>query len=170
MAELPPGVVAAIDGKTARRSYDRAGQKGAIPRVSARATQQSRTLGQVKTDEKSTEITAIPQLVVGHRQTHAGGISPPRYHISSRAAPAEQLLAAIRSHWRSENSRRWTLDLSFREDLCRVGKDNGPQHINPLRQIGHNLLQNEQTRKVGSQGKRRNAGWDENYLLKVLLG
>ena len=40
----------------------------------------------------------------------------------------------------------------------------------PLRQIGHNSLQNEQTRKVGSQGKRRNAGWDENYLLKALLG
>ena len=59
IAELLPGEVVAIDGKTARRSYDRAGKKGAIHRVSAWATQQTLTLGQVKTDEKSNEITAI---------------------------------------------------------------------------------------------------------------
>ncbi len=63
IAEVLPGEVVAIDGKTARRSYDRAGKKGAIHMVSAWATQQSLTLGQVKTDEKSNEITAIPQLL-----------------------------------------------------------------------------------------------------------
>ena len=60
--------------------------------------------------------------------------------------------------------------MSFREEMCRARKDNGPQNINALRQIGHNLLKNERTLKVGIQGNRRNAGWDENYLLKVLLG
>ena len=279
IAELRPGEVVAIDGKTARRSYDRAGKKGAIHMVSAWATQQTLTLGQVKTDEKSNEITAIPQLlelldlhgcivtidamgcqreiaqqiteggadyvlavkenqgqlhegirdlfegaealgfdgvpydhdqtvdkghgrvehrecwvitdpdcldyldpqgqwpqlkaairVVGHRTTSAGGASPPRYYISSLAGSAEQLLAAIRGHWSIENSLHWTLDVSFREDLCRVRKDHGPQNINTLRQIGHNLLKNERTLKVGIQGKRLNAGWDEDYLLKVLLG
>ncbi len=66
IAELLPGEVVAIDGKTARRSYDRAGKKGAIHRVSAWATQQTLTLGQVKTEEKSNEITAIPQLLELH--------------------------------------------------------------------------------------------------------
>ena len=42
--------------------------------------------------------------------------------------------------------------------------------MNILRQIGHNLLQNETTLKVGIRGKRFNAGWDEDYLLIVLLG
>ena len=68
IAELLPGEVVAIDGKTARRSYDRAGKKGAIPRVSppeAEATQNTLTLGQVKTDEKSNEITAIPSASGG---------------------------------------------------------------------------------------------------------
>ncbi|CAI8026375.1 Uncharacterized protein in dhlA 3'region (Fragment) [Geodia barretti] len=63
IAELLPGEVVAIDGKTARRSYDRAGSKGAMHLVSAWATQNTLTLGQVRTAEKSNEITAIPQLL-----------------------------------------------------------------------------------------------------------
>lgn len=108
--------------------------------------------------------------VVGHRTTAEGDASQPRYYITSLAESAEQLLAAIRGHWSIENSLHWTLDMSFREDQRRVRKDHGPQNINTLRQIGHNLLKNEQTLKVGIQGKRLNAGWDEDYLLKVLLG
>ena len=60
--------------------------------------------------------------------------------------------------------------MTFREDQCRVRKDNGPQNINTLRQMGHNLLKNETTLKVGIQGKRLSAGRDEDYLLKVVLG
>ena len=57
IAELLPGEVVAIDGKTARRSYDRPCM------VSAWATRNTLTLGQVRTEEKSNEITAIPQLL-----------------------------------------------------------------------------------------------------------
>ena len=105
-----------------------------------------------------------------HRETAAGAISQPRYYISSLPAPAGQLLAAVRSHWSIENSLHWTLDVTFREDQCRVRKDHGPQNLATLRQISHNLLKNENTLKVGIQGKRLNAGWREDYLLKVLLG
>ena len=62
------------------------------------------------------------------------------------------------------------MDVSFREDQYRVRKDHGPHNINTLRQIRHNLLKNERTLKVGIQGKRLNAGSDEDYLRKVLLG
>ena len=60
---LLPGEVVAIDGKTARRSYDWAGSKRAMHLVSAWATRNTLTLGQVRTEEKSNEITAIPQLL-----------------------------------------------------------------------------------------------------------
>lgn len=66
------------------------------------------------------------------------------------------------------SSPRWTQ--CSREDQRRVRKDHGPQNINTLRQIGHNLLKSERTLKVGIQRNRLNAGWDENYLLKVILG
>jgi predicted transposase YbfD/YdcC len=53
----------AIDGKTARRSHDRASGLGALHLVSAWATDQGVSLGQVATEEKSNEITAIPELL-----------------------------------------------------------------------------------------------------------
>ena len=57
------GQVIAIDGKCSRGSHDRANGKSAIYMVSAWATENSLVLGQVKTDEKSNEITAIPKLL-----------------------------------------------------------------------------------------------------------
>ncbi|NQT92442.1 MAG: ISAs1 family transposase [Lentisphaerae bacterium] len=53
----------AIDGKTVRRSHDRANGKEPIHIVSAWATQHGVSLGQVKVDDKSNEITAIPELL-----------------------------------------------------------------------------------------------------------
>ena len=63
VADLIPGEVVAIDGKTVRRSHDRQAGKKAIHLVSAWASANTLTLGQVKTEEKSNEITAIPQLL-----------------------------------------------------------------------------------------------------------
>lgn len=53
----------AIDGKTLRRSWDRTGGKAAIHMVSAWATTRRLVLGQRKVDDKSNEITAIPELL-----------------------------------------------------------------------------------------------------------
>jgi predicted transposase YbfD/YdcC len=57
------GQVVAIDGKTLRRSHDRGRGKSAIHLVSAWASASHLLLGQVKVDEKSNEITAIPVLL-----------------------------------------------------------------------------------------------------------
>lgn len=59
---IAPQVIA-IDGKTLRHSYDRSSNKAAIHMVSAWATENRLVLGQVKTEEKSNEITAIPELL-----------------------------------------------------------------------------------------------------------
>jgi predicted transposase YbfD/YdcC len=63
VSELTRGQVIAIDGKTLRRSHDRRLGKHAIHMVSAWATANRLVLAQVKTDEKSNEITAIPALL-----------------------------------------------------------------------------------------------------------
>jgi predicted transposase YbfD/YdcC len=61
--ELTQGQVVAIDGKQSRRSFDRTAGKTAINMVSAWASKNQMVLGQVKVDEKSNEITAIPELL-----------------------------------------------------------------------------------------------------------
>jgi predicted transposase YbfD/YdcC len=61
--EVTEGQVIAIDGKTLRRSFDAASSKAAIHMVSAWATANHISLGQVVTDAKSNEITAIPKLL-----------------------------------------------------------------------------------------------------------
>jgi predicted transposase YbfD/YdcC len=53
----------AIDGKTMRRSHDKAAGLGPLHIVSAWASEQGIALGQLATAEKSNEITAIPQLI-----------------------------------------------------------------------------------------------------------
>ena len=63
VAPLGSGEQIAIDGKTLRHSYDRGGSKGAIHMVSAWANEQRLVLAQGKVDEKSNEITAIPELL-----------------------------------------------------------------------------------------------------------
>ena len=64
-AVAPPtdGAVVAIDGKTLRRSHDRAKSKAALHLVSAWADASGLVLGQVAVDEKANEIVAIPHLL-----------------------------------------------------------------------------------------------------------
>lgn len=63
LQEITDGQVIAIDGKTLRRSFDAASSKAAIHMVSAWATANHISLGQVVVDAKSNEITAIPKLL-----------------------------------------------------------------------------------------------------------
>jgi predicted transposase YbfD/YdcC len=61
--EVTAGQVVVMDGKMVRRSYDRAACKSAIHMVSAWGSANGLVLGQIKTEEKSNEITAIPELL-----------------------------------------------------------------------------------------------------------
>lgn len=62
LREAAPDIIA-IDGKTSRRTHDRARGRKALHVVSAWATRQRLVLGQQATEEKSNEITAIPLLL-----------------------------------------------------------------------------------------------------------
>jgi predicted transposase YbfD/YdcC len=274
VAQVTDGEVVAIDGKTLRRSYDRADATSTLHRVSAWANANGLVLGQRQTDAKSNEITAIPELLdllaldgcivtlnaMGCQKDIAGKIQQQgadyvlalkgnqgqlyddikllfdtgvhngfgdrsmdthetrdgdhgrietrryyttavpdglpdaaqwpglrsvgmvecsreidgeqtterRYYLSSLAPDAQQLGAATRQHWGIENQLHWSLDVAFREDDNRVRKDHGPDNMAMLRQLTLNLLRQETTCKNGIQVKRHKAGWDENYLFKVL--
>jgi predicted transposase YbfD/YdcC len=254
VSQLTQGQVIAIDGKTLRRSHDRANGKSAIHLVSAWASANHLVLGQLKVDDKSNEITAIPELLEvlelsgciitidamgcqkdiarqiveqgadyvlalkknqgklyqtvgkGHGRIETRQcwvVSEPevleylngegawaglgsvamvrskrvareeeevenRYYISSLKGDARQLLEATRTHWEIENCVHWVLDIAFDEDNSRVRQGNAPQNFAVVRHIALNLLKMEQSSKGGVKARRKRAGWDEDYLLKVL--
>ena len=269
--------VVAIDGKSVRGS--RHGAQGPLHIVSAWACQAGMLLGQVQTDEKSNEITAIPELLkllsiqgcivtidamgcqkaitkaivaskadyvlnlkANHRHLHGGvaawfedchaseQIGPAHshhlecasvnnhgriesrehwfmevpehlkratkywtnlqtiamvrrtrqvgektsdethYYISSLplSAGAQSIAKAIRSHWGVENKLHWSLDVSFREDACKVRRGEGPANLACLRRLAMTQLKRETSLKASVKSKRCRAGWDPAYMLKVL--
>ena len=91
-----------------------------------------------------------------------------RYYISSLDKPAQELQTIIRCHWAIENKLHWSLDVAFGEDLNRKRAANAAQNFSLINKIVLNLAKNEKTCKLGIKSKRKIAGWDENYLLKIL--
>ncbi len=259
----------AIDGKTHRGSHDRGIGKAAIHMISAWATEIGIVLGQLKTHDKSNEITAIPELIktlslegtivttdamgcqkkithtiveekadyviqvkdnqpslhenialffqdsentntasfetidsehgrietrqyfisddinwlqgkhlwtgiktivmaIRYRDIDGETSEEKSYYISSLESHAPTISNAIRNHWGIENGLHWCLDISFREDHCRVRKDHAPENLGILRHMAINLLKQEKSLKGGIQTKRLKAAWDHNYLLKIL--
>ncbi len=93
-----------------------------------------------------------------------------RYFISSLTNDAELFSQSVRGHWNIENQLNWVLDIAFNEDDSRIRKDNAPENFAVLRQIALNLLNQEKTLKKGVKRKRNKAGWDNDYLEKILAG
>ncbi len=92
-----------------------------------------------------------------------------RHFISSLGCNAEQFSHAVRQHWGIENSLHWVLDIAFREDESRIRKGHAAENFGMLRHIALNLLKNDLS-KIGTSAKRKKAGWDNDYLLKILGG
>lgn len=265
----------AIDGKTLRHSYDRGSGKGAIHMVSAWANEQRLVLAQVKVDEKSNEIKAIPELLkvldlrgslvtidaIGTqtaiaqqiiegggdyilslkgnqgnlhedveqvftwaRQQHFKDIAhefhqtitsghgridirrhwlldgvehlidakrwvgfkrvglveaerrilgqpltiEQRYYLVSFEGDVQRFAQGVRSHWGIENQLHWVLDVAFQEDASRIRKDHAPANLAVVRHIALNLLRQDSSAKGGIKAKRLQAGWDNDYLIRLL--
>ena len=102
----------------------------------------------------------------------SGKVSVERqYYISSLGGTDAAAMAGYgRGHWSVENNLHWQLDVSFREDQSRIRKGHGAQNYSRLSRIALNLLKQDKGLKAGIKAKRLNAGWDHNYLLRLITG
>lgn len=94
------------------------------------------------------------------------------YYISSLHGCDDQTARTLaryaRGHWAVENNLHWQLDVSFNEDDRRIRKGHGAENFSRLSRIAINLLKRNSSIKAGIKGKRLNAGWDHDYLLKLI--
>ena len=118
------------------------------------------------------EWPGLKSLVMVERTRDVNGVvsCERHYYISSlgRKVRAKRMAGYVRGHWSVENNLHWQLDISFKEDQRRIRKGHGAENFSRLCRIALNLLKRETTNKKGIDSKRKDAGWDDQYLLKVI--
>ncbi|MEM1256638.1 MAG: ISAs1 family transposase [Cyanobacteria bacterium P01_H01_bin.21] len=91
-----------------------------------------------------------------------------RYYLTSLDGGIERFAYASRAHWGVENKLHWSLDVIFHEDDSRIRKGHAPENMTVIRKIALNLLAKESS-KGSKKAKRLKAGWDNDFLVQVLL-
>jgi predicted transposase YbfD/YdcC len=143
-----PENVIAVDGKTVRGSKDSFHQTSPIHLVHAWNVANNICLGQLKTGDKSNEITAIPELL-------------------DLLEMKNSIITIDAMHWSVENSLHWTQDMVFREDGQRKWIRHAPENFAVIRKIALNLLKKD-TGKESLRSKRLKAAWNTDFLLHLL--
>jgi hypothetical protein len=90
-----------------------------------------------------------------------------RSYFSSRSADARKIAYAIRSH-RGIESCHWILDVAFDEDSLKARAGHVAENLSLIRKMGLALLKQDTTTAGGEELRRKQAGWDPDYLLSLL--
>jgi predicted transposase YbfD/YdcC len=91
-----------------------------------------------------------------------------RYYISSKNESAAYFQQNVRAHWGIENKLHWMLDVIFHEDQSRKRAGNAAQNFSLVNKIALTLLKKDNSSNRSIKIKRKRAGWDRDYLIKVL--
>jgi predicted transposase YbfD/YdcC len=156
----------AHDFKHAMHDYCEQTDKG-HGRVEVRRYWVGEDLNELATRERWARLRSIG---MAENEIHEGAkrTIERRYFITTLAANAQQFAHAVRNHWGIENRLHWVLDMSFREDECRIRRGDGAEILAVVRHIALNFLRQDKTSKRGIKGKRYKAALDINYAVKVL--
>ena len=111
-------------------------------------------------------ITSVG-LVEAQREVGGAVAIEQRYFLTSLPCDAVRFARAVRQHWGVENALHWVLDVSVREDDCRIRQGYGAQNMAVLRHRAWHLLRRESGHKRGIKARRQRAGWDRDYLFQV---
>lgn len=90
-----------------------------------------------------------------------------RFYLTSSDLRADKLGPIVRDHWAVENGLHWVMDMTFRDDDCRIRTENAPENVVTLKHMAANLAR----RKKGKDSLRlalKTAAWDDDYLVKLI--
>ena len=90
-----------------------------------------------------------------------------RFYISSFVDRPEEMARHIRSHWQVENSLHWVLDVTFRQDQCRIRQGNAAANFATINHAATNLLRGNPS-KISLPQKQRSAAWDNDYMEELI--
>lgn len=91
-----------------------------------------------------------------------------RYYISSEDfEKANYYNALVRGHWSIENQLHWHLDVTFREDKCRVRKGFAPENLSSLRKLALQIIKSHKD-NLSLKKRRVKAAYSNKYLEKLI--
>ncbi len=105
--------------------------------------------------------------VVRVRETAQNTSTETAYYLLSAALTPQRFNEVVRQHWGVENSLHWRLDVVMNEDQDRTRMGHGPHNLAVLRHMAINAMQKEGS-KGSLRGKFKRAGWDDEYLFRLL--
>jgi predicted transposase YbfD/YdcC len=109
-------------------------------------------------------------VMVESRREISGKIeTETRFYITSLVMLAHLLGPVVRSHWAIENSLHRVLDMVFRDDECRVRTEHAPANFATIKHMALNLLRRAPG-KNSLRGRRKAAGWDDEFLASLITG
>ena len=133
---------------------------------------------ETRTAAVSTEIAWLQQQhqwpglqavgkVVRRRETAGKVTTETAYYLLSTPLTPERFNQVVRQHWGVENSLHWRLDVVMNEDQDRTRMGHGPENLAVLRHMAINAMQKEGS-KGSLRGKFKRAGWDDDFLYRLL--
>jgi predicted transposase YbfD/YdcC len=122
--------------------------------------------------QKHAEWLDVRSVVMVYRSTQRQGklCEETSFFLSSLPPRAKRIAGYIRGHWGIENSLHWTLDVIFAEDRSRLREGNGPEIASIFRKLALMVLQRDTSSRGSLRGKRLQAGWNEDFLERILCG
>lgn len=91
-----------------------------------------------------------------------------RYYISDeKVCDAAYYNMLVRGHWSIENKLHWHLDVTFKEDRCRVRTGNAPENLSTIRKIALQLI-TRMDDKLSMKKRQYKAALDSGYMKKLI--
>ena len=135
-------------------------------RIEERRARVCTEINWLKKDKKWKSIQSIIEIT-SSREMKGHKTEEKRYYVSSSRSSAKKYLKWIRSHWSIE-SFHWALDVAFKDDDFQGHTFHLAENFSLLQRLTLMLLKQETSLKKSIPKKRERAGWNNEYLLKVL--